>query len=551
LRRAAGAEVRDWEVSLVLDGRPVTLLLQARPHGDGIALLGSLVPEDFSRAVAGVTEAMTEIVDLNRQITRQKRELAQREQALLQSNEDLRESNRGVLALHAGLEDRAAELRLGAEVETRVVANVSHEFRTPLHSILGLSQLLLGRSDGPLTSEQETQVRFIRTAAEELSQLVDDLLDLSKLRGSVRVSARLDGSDLVAFDVADTGIGIAPEDQPRVFEEFAQIDSPLQKKVKGTGLGLPLSRRLAESLGGAITLHSAVGEGSLFTLRVPRLHPEAREMARPEERSQALDPRRAPVLVVEDDRKTIFLYERYLARAGFQVVPARSIDSAREIVKTLRPAAILLDIILENETSWRFLGDLKSDPATQDIPVLVVTVTDREQKARALGADEFWLKPVNQERLIKKLRSLSTAPTAATVPAIDDDESARYILRKYLADTPFTLLEAGDGDSGVELARSKLPHVILLDFMLEGMTAFDVLDQLEGDPRRREIPVIVITSQVLPVEERRKLGAQTEAVLSKEHLSRELAVNRIRDVLHKAGVGAQATARGTIDRKPV
>ncbi|MET0284556.1 MAG: ATP-binding protein, partial [Polyangiales bacterium] len=546
-------------------------------------------------------------------IERLNEELRQREQSLLRVNEELRESHRGVVALLAELEEKAGDLRLGAEVKTRIMANVSHEFRTPLNSILGLSKLLLDEVDGPLGEEQQQQVRFIRSASKELYTLVNDMLDVASVesgksvlriepfvlegmfaglrgtlrallspelpvelviepapvgmtletdqgklaqilrnllanaikfteRGEVRLSTTMT-DDEVIFTVRDTGIGIAPADLERIFEEFAQVDSAVQRRVKGSGLGLPLSRSLAELLGGSLGVTSTPGQGSTFTCVVPRKHDEAVEMQKIEARSRTLDPQRAPVLVIEDDRKTIFLYERFLARSGFQVVPARTIEDARALLKTLRPAAIVLDIMLENETSWRFLGDVKTNPETQDIPVLVVTITDREQKARALGADEFWLKPVDEGRLVQKLQSLSTQIRAATVLAIDDDEAARYLVRKYLADTPYRLLEASDGDAGVRLAREQQPNIILLDFLLEHTTAFDVLDQLKGDVTTREIPVIIITSHVLPVEDRRRLAEQTEAIISKENLSRELAIHRIQDSLRKAGFASRGPRR--------
>jgi light-regulated signal transduction histidine kinase (bacteriophytochrome)/response regulator RpfG family c-di-GMP phosphodiesterase len=536
-------------------------------------------------------------------------ELRQREQSLLRVNEELRESHRGVVALLAELEEKAGELRVGAEIKTRIVANASHEFRTPLNSILGLSKLLLDGADGPLNEEQEKQVRFIRSASKELYTLVNDMLDVAKVesgkavlriepfaledmfaalrgtmrpllaadsevelivepapagltletdqgklaqilrnllanalkfteRGEVRLSTRV-VDDEVHFAVRDTGIGIALPDQDRIFEEFAQVDSAVQRRVKGSGLGLHLSRSLADLLGGSLRVTSTPGEGSTFTCVVPRKHDEAVELHKIEARSRSIDPKRAPVLVIEDDRKTIFLYERFLARSGFQVVPARTIEDGRALLKTLRPAAIVLDIMLENETSWRFLGDVKTNPETKDIPVLVVTITDREQKARALGADEFWLKPLDEGRLVQKLESLSTKTRAATVLAIDDDEAARYLVRKYLADTPYTLLEAADGDTGVRLALEELPNIILLDFLLDRITAFDVLDQLKGDARTREIPVIIITSHVLPLEQRRRLAEQTEAIISKENLSRELAIHRIQDALLKAGFNSR------------
>ncbi|HEX5656142.1 MAG TPA: response regulator [Polyangiales bacterium] len=542
-------------------------------------------------------------------------ELRQREQALLRANEELRESHRGVVALLAELEDKARELREGAEIKTRLVANASHEFRTPLNSILGLSKLLLDGVDGPLGEEQQQQVRFIRSASKELYTLVNDMLDVAKIesgraalrieafglenmlgglrgtlrpllspdvpvelvvepvpaeltletdqgklaqilrnllanalkfteRGEVRLTTAFEGDDVV-FTVRDTGIGIAAEDLERIFDEFTQLDSVVQRRLKGTGLGLPLARGLSELLGGSLRVTSTVGEGSTFTCVIPRKHDEAIELQKIEARSRELDPERAPVLVIEDDRKTIFLYERFLARSGFQVVPARTIEDARALLKSMRPAAIVLDIMLENETSWRFLGDVKTNPETRDIPVLVVTITDREQKARALGADEFWLKPVDEGRLVQKLESLSTQARAAKVLAIDDDEAARYLMRKHLTNTPYKLLEASDGDAGVQLAREQRPDIILLDFLLEKSTAFDVLDQLKGDASTREIPVIIITSHVLPVEDRRRLAEQTEAIISKENLSRELAIHRIQDALRKAGYAS----RGPRDRQ--
>jgi CheY-like chemotaxis protein len=168
----------------------------------------------------------------------------------------------------------------------------------------------------------------------------------------------------------------------------------------------------------------------------------------------------------------------------------------------------------------------------------VVTVTNREQKARALGADEFWFKPIDQDRLLRRLRSIAGPGPAARVLVIDDDERARYIIRKHLEGLPYEVIEADSGARGVELAREKAPHVILLDFLLQEVTAFDVLDELKSNPRTRAIPVIVVTSHVLDVTQQRRLLEEAEAVISKQSLSRELAINRIRDALLKSGVAS-------------
>ena len=255
------------------------------------------------------------------------------------------------------------------------------------------------------------------------------------------------------------------------------------------------------------------------------------------ERSKQAGAGQQPVLVVEDDKQTLFLYEKYLRGSGFNVVPARSIDEARRVLEQLRPAAIVLDVMLEGETSWRFLSDLKASETTRDIPTLVVTVTNREDKARALGADEFNMKPLEKEWLVAKLRSMARGSTVVErVLVIDDDRVARYLVRKHLEGTPYEVLEAAGGIEGVRLARDRAPDVIFLDFALPEMSAFDVLDELKKDPTTRKIPVIIHTAKSLDDSERARLEKEASAILQKQSLSREVAIGRIREALEKAGI---------------
>jgi signal transduction histidine kinase/CheY-like chemotaxis protein len=537
------------------------------------------------------------------EIERLRRELAEREQELRLLNQELHESNSGILALYAELDEKAIALQHTAEVKSRFLASVSHEFKTPINSIVGLTKLLLARSDGPLTPEQEKQLGFIDQSAATLSMMVHDVLDLSKAEvgklalraapfdaedifaalrgmmrplvtresvelvfddppsiafdtddgkvsqilrnfisnaikftttGEVRVSARDNGDGTATFAVADTGIGIAPADQERIFEEFTQIENPLQKNAKGTGLGLSLSKNLATLLGGTIAVESEPGKGSTFSLTIPTVHPESVELAAMQDRNQTLDPARRPVLVVEDDRQTLFLYEKYLAGSGFQVLPARTVDEAREVLARVRPAAVVLDVMLEGESSWAFLNELKTSPATADIPALVVTVTNREQKARALGADEFCVKPIDKDWLFRKLDALATVGPMERILVIDDDPAARYLVRKLLKGSAYSVSEASDGPEGIAKARKDRPHLIILDFVMPQMSAFEVLDELKSDPKTRYIPVIVNTSKDLSPEEQRRLATDTAAVMSKQTLSREVAIARIREALSKA-----------------
>lgn len=288
-------------------------------------------------------DPLHEVQRQNQELLHALSELRQRQDDLLRLNRELEDTNRGVVALYAELDERANHLRRADELKSRFISNMSHEFRTPLNSQLALTRLLLSRADGELNCEQETQVQFIRKAAENLLDLVNDLLDLAKIeagkievypgafsianlfsalrgmlrpllvseavnlifveptdlpplyndegkvsqilrnflsnalkfteQGEVRVSAQLTPTgDAVIFAVADTGIGIAAEDQARIFEEFTQLPNNLQQRVKGTGLGLPLCRRLAELLGGRIGLTSQVGQGSTFTATIPLVY---------------------------------------------------------------------------------------------------------------------------------------------------------------------------------------------------------------------------------------------------------------------------------------
>ncbi len=291
-----------------------------------------------------VANTYNELQLQNRELVATLAELRERQEDLLSLTRELEDTNRGIVALYAEIEDKAERLRRADEMKSRFLSNTSHELRTPLSSIRALAKLLLDRMDGDLTPEQERQVRYIEAAAADLSELVNDLLDLAKIeagrvevvvapvvvdnlfralkammrplvdearvdlifepcayteafdsdegkisqvlrnfmsnalkfteQGAVRVSAFHDPeADTITFAVADTGIGISPDNLQLIFEEFSQIEHPLQRRSKGTGLGLPLCRKLADLLGGRVDVVSQPGVGSTFSLVLPRLFP--------------------------------------------------------------------------------------------------------------------------------------------------------------------------------------------------------------------------------------------------------------------------------------
>ncbi len=396
-------------------------------------------------------------------------ELEGKQQDLARLNVELEETNRGVVALYAELDEKASALRRADEVKSRFLSHVSHEFRTPVNSVLALARLLLNRVDGELTAEQEKQVQYIRDAAQSLAEMVNDLLDLAKVEagkieihlarvdavqllgstralmrplanhdsvslifedvprsfsfetdegklgqilrnlisnalkftpsGEVRVRAQIsENGDSVVFTVSDSGIGIAPADQERIFQEFAQVDSPIQKRVRGTGLGLPLSRRLAGLLGGTLSVQSELGVGSTFTLTLPcQVWPRDEVDPAQEWSAQA---GAGPILIVDDDDTSKYLAHRLFQGSQRHLVDATGLDAA-ERARFEGPALILLDLSMPGKSGFEVLEELRSDAATKDIPVVIHTskVLTQADKSRLEGKIVAVLPKSKKDRL--------------------------------------------------------------------------------------------------------------------------------------------------------
>jgi signal transduction histidine kinase len=425
--------------------------------------------EALGRAVAAhrTSDASVEIQQQNRDLLRSLEELRLRQEELTRLNAELEDTNRGEMALYSELDERAAHLRAADETKTRFLSSVSHEFRTPVNSILALSKILLHRLDGDLTDEQEKQVKYICQAADQLSTLIDDLLDLRKVeagkiqlrvetftctdlfaalrgmfkpllmsdnvalvidepddrltlytdqgkvaqilrnlvsnalkftvRGSVHVSCRLaqDGQ-LILFEVADTGIGIAPENHRRIFDEFSQVENPLQTSVKGTGLGLPLSQRLAGLLGGSIEIRSGLGQGSTFTLAIP-LRIDGERGALPLTSTEPATPQALDrVLIIDDNEIERYALRQFLSTSRYEVIEATGGYDGLRLARQAQPDVIFLDLMMPDVHGFEVLKMLKAIEDTRRIPVVLFTSQrlEGEERERAAQADALLMKNV-------------------------------------------------------------------------------------------------------------------------------------------------------------
>jgi signal transduction histidine kinase/CheY-like chemotaxis protein len=571
---------------------------------------GPLITEsELARVGASLASERTqdpiqELQFQNQELLRALEEIRARQQELGRVNRELEDTNRGVVALYAELDEKADHLRRADELKSKFLSNMSHEFRSPLNSIMALSGLLRDRSDGPLNDEQAQQVEYIRKAAQDLLELVNDLLDLAKVeagklvarpiefeisnlfaalrgmlrplllnqsvdlvfenadhiptlftdegkvsqilrnfisnalkfteKGEVRVSACLVGENEIALSVSDTGIGMAPADLDLIFQDFVQLDHPIQRRVKGTGLGLPLSKKLAMFLGGSVEVQSELGRGSTFIVRVPRTYRGAFSPAPAEVAAQAEEFTGVPVLFIDDDPEAIMVYKSYLRGSEFQAISAATTREAEKTLERIEAGAIVLDIVLRSEDTWAFMASLKKDPRTKNIPIIVASTIEDQGKGFHLGADAYIVKPVARADLLRELRTLTAGPALPHVLIIDDSDVDRYVLKQHLRNMPIAISEETAGMQGIGKASESHPDLIFLDLTMPDMTGFEVLEELKRRPETMTIPVVVVTSRSLSGQERERLTGQCAALIGKGTLNEAVAEDTVRRILRDA-----------------
>jgi signal transduction histidine kinase/DNA-binding response OmpR family regulator len=492
--------------------------------------------------------------------------------------------------LYRRLERQSAALEIASRHKSEFLASMSHELRTPLNAIIGFSEVLLERMFGELNERQDEYLRDIWSSGKHLLELLNDILDLSKIEagqmvlnrsefavrksleycislvreqavkqgihlslevdpevglldadrlrfrqvvlnllsnavkftpdgGRVAVCASIQGEDLVVT-VADTGVGVAAEDRQRIFDSFQQGTRPAEQ-AEGTGLGLTLSKRILELHSGRIWLESEVGRGSTFGFALPAGSDEPVLTSVPQaatEASLTTEQATGPgptVVVVEDDRRSFDLLRAHLEAANVRVVGARDGEEGLDTVRRLSPAGVILDILLPGIDGWEVLAQLKADPRTAPIPVIVVSMLDERGRGCALGAAEYLVKPVDKEQLLAAVYRAVAMPERKTVVAIDDDPLAIELARANLEPAGWTVLGAASGREGLALIRERQPSVVLLDLLMPGMNGFEVVEALRAEPGTKTIPVVILTSKSMTSEDKKRLEGRITYVARK------------------------------------
>ncbi len=417
------------------------------------------------------------------------------------------------------------------------------ELRAVVDNALSALMLRATEKKIALTAAVDPGLPALYTDEVRVLQILNNLLSNAVKfteKGGVTLTARRAEAGIV-IAVQDTGIGIAADDVPKLFTEFYQTDTGRARKYEGTGLGLAITRRLAEALGGGVTVTSEAGIGSTFTVTLPLVAPgaEAERAASGTAREAAAGARatvdgQVTILVVDDDPGTHKLMTENLKPLGARMLSATTGAGGLELARAEHPDLILLDVRLPDRQGWEVLHDLKADPATVDIPVIVVSVVDRESLGFSLGAADYIVKPVNWDHLYKVLGRLGLAP-GGDVLVVDDDPEQVALLRRALESRGFTVREAHDGIQALAAARERRPGLVVLDLMMPVMDGFDTLTHLRSDPRTTGVPVVVLTAKDLTEADRARLGGKVDALFQKHRVPLDQLIGEVRSLVWRGG----------------
>ena len=398
----------------------------------------------------------------------------------------------------------------------------------------------------PLVSADLTKVR------QSLFNLLSNAAKFTE-NGSIELTVsrrEVNGAPGIEFRIADSGIGMTPEQLSRLFEPFTQADRSTTRKFGGTGLGLAITRRFARMMGGDIEVESALGRGSIFRLVLPlEVKPAAEpaaasdqtplppaETGRAERAERISEPhgRYGTVLVIDDDPSARDLIQRYLAREGFQAIAAESGHEGLEMARQARPDVITLDVMMPKLDGWAVLQQLKRDPDLHRIPVIMLTIVDDKNLGYTLGADDYLTKPVDREQLSAILQRYRCSHPPCPVLLVEDDQVTREMMRAMLEREGWCVTEAANGAEGLERLKQAGANVILLDLMMPQMDGFEFLTRLRRDEATRDIPVVVITAKELTSEDLRLLKGAVQKVLAKGELSMDDLLRQVRTLASSA-----------------
>jgi signal transduction histidine kinase/CheY-like chemotaxis protein len=401
-------------------------------------------------------------------------------------------------------------------------------------------QLLVQKNSNVLEVRCPANLGAMRADMTKVRQSLFNLLsNASKFtkNGAITLEAAREISamkgDWIVFRVSDTGIGMTPEQQDRVFEAFSQADASTARDFGGTGLGLTITKTFCRMMGGDVALTSEPGKGTTFIIRLPTevREPNAESVAVSESIAAPLNMEGKPVLVIDDDADTRQVLKRFLNRKGFPVECASGGEEGLRLARELHPMAIILDVMMPGMDGWAVLSTLKSEPEVRNIPVVMLTIVDDKNLGYALGATDYMIKPVDRDRLTEILAKFRNVPPPRLALVVDDEEPARKMLTQILEKERWNVVQAENGLVALERIAKQRPDLILLDLIMPKMNGYQFVAELYKHNEWRSIPIVVVTAKDMTIEERIKLDGYVEKVLPKHALTEDALLAEIQDLI--------------------
>jgi DNA-binding response OmpR family regulator len=362
--------------------------------------------------------------------------------------------------------------------------------------------------------------------------LIGNAIKFTPKGGSIELGAHLVGGR-VRIEVRDNGPGIPPAEQQRIFEAFYRLRES-GKRTEGTGLGLAITNRLVELHGGKLTLDSEVGKGSCFYFSLPVATAIQDTLPRPVQ-LEGTRVRLPRVLIIEDDRAAAQLIQTQLISAGYQALVCQEPQNALELAVQFQPGAITLDIVMKPKNGWEVLTQLKRDPRTSHIPLIVVSMVDQPGMGTLLGADEYLVKPVDKTTLLTALQRRANmqphAKRTQPILVVEDDAATREFVVEMLTAQGYAVATASDGAQARAQVAANKPELVILDLVLPEASGFELLGEWRASPRTADLPVFILTNKDLTPEEHRFLRSNAESLLRKQQPWQEALIKQLSRVV--------------------
>lgn len=343
-----------------------------------------------------------------------------------------------------------------------------------------------------------------------------------------------EGADWVFFEVKDTGIGMTPKQQAKLFDAFSQADASTTRKYGGTGLGLTITKKFCEMMGGYIELDSEEGVGTTFTIHLPAV---VEDIKKPEVNVEEIinepvemSEEHKHILIIDDDVTTHDVIKGYLKNENFTITATVNPEQGLQLAREIMPDVIILDVIMPKMDGWSVLTELKADPDLSHIPVIMATIVSDRSIGYTLGATDYITKPLNQVKL-KNILNKYQSTSENIVMVVDDDEPTRRMMRRLLEKEGWQVMEAENGEDGIKKIKSKIPKLILLDLMMPKIDGFQFVNILRENPAWNDVPVIIVTAKDLTEEDRQKLNSQVEDIIQKGDYDRQILLKEIRRLI--------------------